>query len=57
MFSEDGQGLCCPEKAGSTIWVPGQRRAWTGLSGSCPPIGVGEPRDLRWQNGVLGVGV
>ncbi|XP_055723313.1 E3 ubiquitin-protein ligase MARCHF2-like isoform X2 [Salvelinus fontinalis] len=42
--------------AGSTIGVPEQRRAWAGLSGSCPSIGVGGPRDLRWQNCVLGLG-
>ena len=42
MFSEDGQRLLSERQgeAGSTIGVPGQRRAWTGLSGSCPPIVV-----------------
>ena len=55
MFSEDGQGLCCPSfrgEAGSTIGVPGQRRVWTELSESGPPVGLGAPRDLRWQDRV-----
>ena len=32
--------------AGSTIGVPGQRRALTGLSGSCPAVKAGGPRVL-----------
>jgi hypothetical protein len=34
-------------EAGSTIKVPGQRRAWTGLSGSFPPyISIFSPDKL-----------
>ena len=61
MFLEDGQGLCCPSFRGKLVpplvcQVPGPRRAWTGLSGSCPSVGMGGPRDQRWQNEVLGMG-
>jgi hypothetical protein len=54
-FWEDGQRLCSPSTRGKLV-PPGVRRAWTGLSGSCPPVGVGGPRDQRWQNRVLGFG-
>ena len=57
MFSEDGQGLCCLSFRGKLDPpLGGQRRAWTRLSGNCPPVGVGGPRDQRWQIVVLVLG-
>jgi hypothetical protein len=59
MFSEDGQGFCCPSYRAKLIPLLGfqdREELGTGLSRSFPPIEVGGPKDQRWQDGVLRLG-
>lgn len=48
MFSEHRQGLCCSSFRGKLVPHRGAGTEELGL-GSCPPVGLGVPRDGRTE--------